>query len=149
VRLAFCLTGSCFLIIIPEYSRILNRIRVRIEHAPPGLELNRVCAIFDSIRFISTAGSAIAPWDWRLETDASENALASILSQLSEDGWHPIAYYPRKFSGAEMSNPIYDKELMAIVMSFRHWRHYLDGATETEVFSDQENLKKVHVADKP
>jgi len=41
-----------------------------------------------------------------------------------------------------MSYPIYDKELMAIVMSFRHWRHYLDGVTETEVFSDHENLKR-------
>jgi hypothetical protein len=56
VCLACCPTGSCFLIIIHEYSRILNRIRVRIEHDPLGLELNRECAIFDSIRFISTAG---------------------------------------------------------------------------------------------
>jgi len=30
---------------------------------------------------------------------------------------------------------------MAIVMSFEHWRHYLDGASDVEVFSDHQNLK--------
>jgi hypothetical protein len=78
----------------------------------------------------------------RLETDASEHALAGILSQSFEDGWHPIAYFSRKFSGAELLYPVYDKELMAIVMSFRHWRHYLEGAQDVEVFSDHENLKR-------
>ena len=78
----------------------------------------------------------------RVETDASHYALAGILSQSFEDGWHPIAYYSRKFTGAELRYPVYDKELMAIVMSFRHWRHYLEGAQDVEVFSDHQNLKK-------
>jgi len=41
-----------------------------------------------------------------------------------------------------MSYPIHDQEHMAIVMSFQHWRRYLEGATETEVFSNQENLER-------
>src|SRR5436190_4208558 len=41
-----------------------------------------------------------------------------------------------------MNYPIYDKELMAIVMGFRQWRHYLEGAPEVEVWSDHENLKQ-------
>jgi hypothetical protein len=53
-----------------------------------------------------------------------------------------MAYYSRKFSGAEMSYPIHGQEQMAIVMSFQHWRRYLEGATETEVFSSQENLER-------
>ncbi|TAQ83095.1 hypothetical protein B7494_g8581 [Chlorociboria aeruginascens] len=79
----------------------------------------------------------------RLETDASDFALAGILSQKFEDGcWHPIAYYSRKFNGAEMNYPVYDKEMMAIVCSFRHWRHYLQGAEPIEVWSDHENLTR-------
>ena len=78
----------------------------------------------------------------RLETDASGTAYAGILSQKWEDGWHPIAYFSRKFSGPELNYPIYDKELMAIVMSFKQWRHYLEGAPETEVWSDHQNLKQ-------
>ena len=78
----------------------------------------------------------------RVETDASKYALAGILSQQFEDGWHPIAYFSRKFSSPELNYQIYDKELMAIVMSFRHWRHYLEGARDIEVFSDHQNLKQ-------
>ena len=76
-----------------------------------------------------------------METDASGTAYAGILSQLWEDGWHPIAYFSRKFSGPELNYPVYDKELMAIVMGFRQWRHYLEGAIEIEVWSNHENLK--------
>ena len=59
----------------------------------------------------------------RLETDASSIAYAGILSLRWEDGWHPIAYFSKKFSGAEVRYPVYDKELLAIVLSFKHWRH--------------------------
>ena len=52
------------------------------------------------------------------------------------------SHYSRKFTGAELRYPVYDKELMAIVMSFRHWRHYLEGAQDVEVFSNHQNLKK-------
>jgi hypothetical protein len=70
----------------------------------------------------------------RLETDASQFALAGILSQQFDDGWHPIAYHSQKFKGAEIHYPVYDKELMAIVASFSHWRHYLEGTTDIEVY---------------
>jgi hypothetical protein len=76
-----------------------------------------------------------------LEADAYHAALAGILSQRYEDGWHPIAFYSRKFTPTEWHYPIYDKEMMAIVMSFEHWHHYLDGASNVEVFSDHQNLK--------
>src|SRR5438045_942109 len=78
----------------------------------------------------------------RMETDASGTACAGILSQKWKDGWHPIAYFSRKFSGPELNYPIYDKELLAIVLGFRQWRHYLEGAPETKVWSDHQNLKQ-------
>jgi reverse transcriptase-like protein len=77
----------------------------------------------------------------RVETDSSRAALAGVLSQQFEDGWHPIAFYSRKFNETEWHYPIYDKEMMAVVMSFEHWRHYLDGATDIAVYTDHQNLK--------
>jgi hypothetical protein len=41
----------------------------------------------------------------------------------------------------EWHYPIYDKEMMAIVMSFGYWCHYLDGASGIKVFSDHQNLR--------
>jgi hypothetical protein len=78
----------------------------------------------------------------RLETDASSTACAGILSLKWEDGWHPIAYCSKKFSGPEVHYPIHDKELLAIVWSFKQWRHYMEGAPGIEVWSDHENLKR-------
>lgn len=77
-----------------------------------------------------------------VETDASGYALAGILSQLHEDKWRIVAYWSRKMKGAELHYKTHDQELMAIVESFKHWRHYLEGAPQTvRVLSDHNNLR--------
>ena len=77
-----------------------------------------------------------------METDASGTACAGILSQKWKDRWHPIAYFLRKFSGPELNYPIYDKELLAIILGFCQWRHYLEGAPEIKVWLNHQNLKQ-------
>ena len=58
---------------------------------------------------------------WKmLETDASDFAKGSILSQVEPDGkWHPLAFYLKKFSPVEINYDIHDKEMSAIVDSFK------------------------------
>ena len=51
----------------------------------------------------------------------------------------PIAYYSRKFNTAELNYTVTEKELLAIVSSCRHWRHYLYG-TEFIVRTDHRPL---------
>jgi hypothetical protein len=79
----------------------------------------------------------------RLDTDASEFAAAGILSQKGDDGlWRPVAFWSRKFKGPEERYGTPDKEMLAIVESFRHWRHYLEGSRDrVEVYSDHKNLE--------
>ena len=61
-----------------------------------------------------------------VEADASDFALGCILSQQNPDGeLHPVCYYSRKFSPAELNYPIYDKELLAVVEAFMQWRVYV------------------------
>jgi hypothetical protein len=78
-----------------------------------------------------------------LETDASDFALGAVLSQIGEDGkLHPVAFYSRKFSAAEINYEIHDKELLAIVDSFQEWRHFLEGAAHpVTVYTDHKNLE--------
>lgn len=79
----------------------------------------------------------------RVETDASGYAIGGILSQLHEGVWHPIAYYSRKQIPAETRYDTHDKELLAIVESFKHWRHYCEGSRQKiEVLTDHHNLKR-------
>jgi len=64
-----------------------------------------------------------------VETDTSDFALGAILSQFGINGLlHPVAFYSRKLTGAEINYQVYDKELLAIIMAFEQWRPYLAGA---------------------
>jgi hypothetical protein len=63
-----------------------------------------------------------------VETDASDFALGSILSQTTEDKkLHLNAFHSRKFSPAEINYEIHNKELLAIVDCFKAWQRYLEG----------------------
>lgn len=77
-----------------------------------------------------------------LETDASDAALGAVLYQLDSDGrLRPLAFHSRKFLPAERNYTVHDRELLAIVDSLRHWRHYLMGSTHTvQIISDHRNL---------
>ncbi|GAA5916771.1 hypothetical protein JCM5296_001318 [Sporobolomyces johnsonii] len=78
-----------------------------------------------------------------LETDASDFALGSVLSQRHEDGkLYPIAIRSRKFDDAERNYEVHDKELLAIVDACRSFRVYLEYVhSPTKVFSDHANLQ--------
>ena len=77
-----------------------------------------------------------------IDSDASDFAMAGVCTQLHDDGqWHPIAFWSHKLQGAEANYSTHDKELLAIVESFKHWRHYLEGSKyPIIVSSDHANL---------
>jgi len=53
-----------------------------------------------------------------------------------------VAFHSRKFQPAEINYKIHDKELLAVVDSFKHWRRYCEGATDQVlVYSDHQNLE--------
>jgi transposase InsO family protein len=78
-----------------------------------------------------------------VETDASDGVVAGVLSQKQPDGeWHPVAYYSKTMIDAELNYPIHDKEMLAIVSSFQHWRVHLEGTLEPiQVVSDHKALE--------
>jgi len=77
-----------------------------------------------------------------LETDASDFAIAGVLSQKFEDGKiHPVRFVSRKLTPAELNYDVYDKEMLAVVFSLNKNRHYLQGAVhKTTIYSDHQNL---------
>ena len=78
-----------------------------------------------------------------IETDTLDFVLGSVLSQRDgENRLHRIAFHSWKFEPAEINYKIYDKELLAIVNTFIHWRRYCKGAEhQIQVFSDHHNLE--------
>jgi len=66
---------------------------------------------------------------FELEVDTSSFTIGATLSQQDEQQrWHPVAYFSETLSEAERNYDVYDRELLAIVKSLRHWRVYLTGA---------------------
>ena len=79
-----------------------------------------------------------------IETDASDYAVAAVLSQVDPNDKlvHPIAFFSRSMAPAELNYEIYDKELLAIHAAFKEWRSYLEGAVHTvKVVTDHKNLE--------
>jgi len=78
-----------------------------------------------------------------VETDASDYALGAILSQPDcQQVLHPVAYYSRKFTPAELNYPVHDKEMLAIIAATKEWHHYLEGSPHPITFlTDHKNLE--------
>ncbi|KAJ1603648.1 hypothetical protein NDA14_000882 [Ustilago hordei] len=78
----------------------------------------------------------------RLETDASDFAIAGVLKQEHEGRWHPVAFYSRKMSSAKKNYEIHDKELLAVVAGLTQWQHMLAGLpNQLVILTDHEALK--------
>ena len=60
-----------------------------------------------------------------VETDASDFAIGAVLSQVQGETQklHPVALYSRKMDKAKVNYDIHDKEMLAIVSTFKQWRH--------------------------
>ena len=79
-----------------------------------------------------------------MATDASNQAIAGILTQYQivnkAKQLHPVEYHAKTLSTAQRNWPIHDKELFAIVDSFREWRDWLVGV-EVNVYADHQGLQ--------
>ena len=74
--------------------------------------------------------------------DASDYALAAILSMVTDDGVHLLAFLSRTFTAPELNYNVYNKELLAIYEAFHAWRHCLEGSSHPiDVITDHKNLK--------
>ena len=72
-----------------------------------------------------------------VETDASDYAIAAILSQ-----WQDGEFFSRTLQAAELNYDTHDKELLAIFSAFKTWRHYLEGTSDpVDVVTDHKNLE--------
>ena len=78
-----------------------------------------------------------------METNASDYALAAILSIMTKDNEiYPIAFHSRTFSALELNYDVHDKELLTIFEAFKIWRHYLErSALPINVVTDYKNLE--------
>lgn len=100
---------------------------------------------FESLKQAFASSAVLAHYDPSLttvlETDASNFAIGAIFSQRHGDQWKLVSCYSRSFSPAEMNYDVHDKEMLCIVESCRHWRHYFLGLDSFIIKTDHKNLE--------
>ncbi|XP_018644951.1 choline/ethanolamine kinase, putative [Schistosoma mansoni] len=74
-----------------------------------------------------------------LMVDASDKAVGGTLNQLVKNAWKPIAFFSKRLAPAETRYSIFGRELLAIYLTIKHFRHMLEGR-EFIVFTDHKPL---------
>ncbi|BHF72606.1 hypothetical protein SprV_0401567400 [Sparganum proliferum] len=74
-----------------------------------------------------------------LMTDASSTAVGAALQQTVGGVLQPLAFFSKKLSPAETRYSVFGRELLAVYLSIRHFRHFLEGR-EFVVLTDHKPL---------
>jgi len=142
--LGFANFYRCF---IRDYSKVAHPLTELTKRTEKWAWNPEAEAAFQELKNQFTQAPILAHFDPTrpviLETDASDFAIGAVLSQRDDDNHlHPVAFHSRKFQPAEINYDIHDKELLAIVDAFKHWRRYCEGAeNQIQVFTDHHNLE--------
>lgn len=75
----------------------------------------------------------------RVDTDASTYCMGATLNQKHEDGWHPVAFWSKRFNETQMRYTTTEQESLAIVSALLYWRHFLIGRPFTVITDHQAN----------
>jgi transposase InsO family protein len=136
--------------LIPNLSSLLAPLHRVLNTAPGDRATQSICMQDDELVAFQEVKSALAnatavsfadfnkPFE--LFTDASNIALAGVLQQRDKNNIpRPIRFFSRKLSPAEVNYSVFDRELLGVVESVKHFQHYLDGRKFT-IFTDHKPL---------
>lgn len=123
---------------IPNFSGISAPISDLLKNKPKKIVWTEAAEkAFISLKEKLMSEPVLANPDWNKEftvqTDASDVAIAGILTQQFDDGEHIIAYYSRKLTACEKKYGPTDKEGLAVLESIEHFRSYIEGSHFTLV----------------
>ena len=76
-----------------------------------------------------------------MSAESSGEAVGAVLQQRSREGgaWEPLAYFSKKLRPPETKYSAFDRELLAVYLGIRHFRHYLEGR-DFPIFTDHRPL---------
>src|SRR5215471_4800150 len=131
---------------ILSYSRIILPLTVLLKKSSKFHWKDEAQEAFDKLKEAFATEPVLRHFDPDLpiilHADSSGAAISGLISQPHDGYLHPVAFWSRKCLPAECNYDIHDREILAIVESMKHWRHYLEGAKfPIQVLSDHKNLE--------
>ena len=74
-----------------------------------------------------------------INTDASNSAVGGVLQQWYDNAWHPLGFFSKTLDKAQTKYSTFDRELLAIFLTIKHFRHMLEGRDFT-IYTDHKPL---------
>ncbi|KAL5484407.1 hypothetical protein EMCRGX_G020900 [Ephydatia muelleri] len=74
-----------------------------------------------------------------LTTDASDRVVGAVLQQWTDESWEPLAFFSKKLRPPEQKYSAFERELLALYLGIRHFRHFLEGRKFT-AYTDHKPL---------
>lgn len=124
---------------VRAYSRVAKPLYRLTKKDTPFVWTPECQGAFEKLKSLLTNAPVLCRYDpsreTRVETDASDEVIAGILSQKLDDGcWHPVAFYSSSMSASEKNYDIHDKEMLAVVRALAEWRAELEGLRREQPF---------------
>ncbi len=74
-----------------------------------------------------------------IASDASDKAIGASLEQLVDGQWEPLGFFSATLHAAETRYSTFDRELLAIYLAVKHFRHMVEGR-QVAVYTDHKPL---------
>lgn len=72
-------------------------------------------------------------------TDASDSSVGAVLQQREGEEWEPLGFFSKKLSPAETKYSAFDRELLAIYLAIKYFRHMIEARNFT-IYTDHKPL---------
>ena len=131
---AFLGLASYYRRFVKDFAKIARPLH-RLTEANTPFNWDKTCqTAFDTLRVRLVSAPIFAFPDFSkqfiVDTDASEDGIGGVLSQIHEDGReHVIVYASRSLTKAERKYNVTRKELLAVINFITHFRQYLLGSS--------------------
>lgn len=129
---------------IPEAARIMSPIYDALAGKPSKLTWNdRLCLAFTEAKSALASATLLhhplpeAPT--AVTTDASQHSIGAVLQQFIDGAWQPLAFFSKRLRTPEQRYSAFDRELLALHLSIRHFRYFLEGRVFT-AYTDHKPL---------
>ena len=74
-----------------------------------------------------------------ITVDASDYAIGAVLQQFVDNMWQPLSFYTKALSAAQRKYSAYDRELLAIYIAVKRFRHSVEGR-DFSIYTDHKPL---------
>lgn len=129
---------------IPNLSALLNPLHEACRGKGQSITWTKDCqqsfeVAKSSLASATLLGHPTTNGKLAITVDASARAVGGSLDELQNDQWRPLAFFSKKLSAAEQKYAAFDRELLAIYLAIKQFRHYVEGRPFS-VFTDHKPL---------